>query len=220
MPLPQSARDRMFALYQESIELMVPNANGQTIDPHRRSQCEGWITAAHNAVLICCPSLPSAYRQKADTIAAKDWGYMLHEAVGALSGVLLNLMRDIDAGALVNIEDRARAEAFDDFLTHARSYFADGRKNEAGAICGIVFEDSIRRICRRYSVAEKDVSLDLLISQLTNLGVLTQAKAKRARAAAHVRTKASHAQWDEFDSKDVESTIEFAHELIQAHLAS
>ena len=220
MPLPQSVRDRMFALYQESITLMLPNASGQTLDPHRRSQCEGWLVAAHNAVLITCPTLPSAYRQRADTIAVRDWGYMLHEGVGAMSELLLNLMRDIDAGALVTIEDRARAETFEDFLAHAKAYQSDGRKNEAGAIGGIVFEDSLRRICRKYSIAEKDVKLDLLITQLTNIGVLNQAKAKRARAAAHVRTKASHAQWDEFDSHDVESTIEFTQELVESHLAA
>ena len=220
MPLEKSIRDRMFALWQESHALSVANPNGQTTDPVRRAQCEGWITAAHNAVLLVCPTLPSAYRQKADSIASREWGYMIQDGVAALSAVLINLLRDIDAGAIASIADTARAETFDDFLQHAAAYLQEGRKNEAGAIAGIVFEDALRRVCRKRSIPEKGVNLDLLITELTNNGVFTQAKAKRARAAAHVRTKASHAQWDEFDAGDVESTIEFTREVTSAHLAA
>ncbi len=43
-------------------------------------------------------------------------------------------------------------------------------------------------------------------------------KAKRARVAAHVRTKATHAQWDDFHLNDVKVTIEFTEELILSHL--
>jgi hypothetical protein len=145
---------------------------------------------------------------------------MIHEGVAALSAVLINLLRDIDAGAIASIADTARAETFDDFLEHAAVYLQDRRKNEAGAIAGIVFEDALRRVCRKRSIPEKGVKLDLLITELTNGGLFTQAKAKRARAAAHVRTKASHAQWEEFDADDVDSTIKFAHEITSTHLAA
>jgi hypothetical protein len=57
-----------------------------------------------------------------------------------------------------------------------------------------------------------------MISQLTATNVLTPTKAKRARVAAHVRTKATHAQWDEFDKGDVQATIEFSEELILNHV--
>ena len=85
-------------------------------------------------------------------------------------------------------------------------------------IVGVVFEDSMRRICRKYSIAEKDVNLDTLISQMVKDNKLTEMKAKRARAAAHVRTKATHAQWDEFTAKDVAATPAVTRELIEAHL--
>lgn len=218
MTIEQRIRDRVWALIQESHSLTTSNQHGQTTDDARRAQCEGWLTSAQNLVQIVCPTLPSAYRHKTDSIAGRDWGYMIHEAVGAVAAILTNLLRDADAGALASIADQARAETFDDFLDHARSYLSSNRKNEAGAIAGIVFEDSLRRVCRKFSVTEKDVNLDLLISELTSRGVLTQTKAKRARAAAHVRTKASHAQWDEFDKADVETTVDFAHELIASQL--
>ena len=48
--------------------------------------------------------------------------------------------------------------------------------------------------------------------------ILTGTKAKRARVAADVRTKATHAQWDEFDLADVSATIDITQELISVQL--
>jgi hypothetical protein len=77
-------------------------------------------------------------------------------------------------------------------------------------IAGIVFEDTIRRICRVLGVAENGVKLDKLISELAKQDhpVLTSLKAKRARAAAGLRTSAAHARWEEIDLGDVAPVIE------------
>jgi polyhydroxyalkanoate synthesis regulator phasin len=123
-------------------------------------------------------------------------------------------MKDIELGLLASIEAQARASAFDDFLGHAKEYAKDRLKNEAGVIAGVVFEDTLRNICRNVSIKEKGKKLDNLIDELVKVGKLTQVKAKRAKVAAHVRTKATHAQWDEFELGDVETTIQFTEELI------
>ena len=62
------------------------------------------------------------------------------------------------------------------------------------------------------------LKLDGLISELTTRGELSGVKAKRARVAAHVRTKARHSQWSEYELEDVRATIDFARELISAKL--
>ena len=167
-------------------------------------------------MVFSSPTAP--YRSKADRIAARSHGFTIHEAVGELSSVLQNLLVDADAGLLASVANQARAETFDDFLDHAAAYLRETRKNESGVIAGVVFEDTLRQLCRREGVAEKGLKLDSLISELTNLGQLSGIKAKRARVAAHVRTKASHAQWDEFELEDVRATIEFTRELIASRL--
>ena len=78
---------------------------------------------------------------------------------------------------------------------------------EAGVIAGVVFEDTIRRIYRDKIADDKDKNLDTLISALSTQNVITGQQSKQARVAAHVRTKATHAQWDEFDLAGVEATI-------------
>ncbi|MDL1969488.1 MAG: hypothetical protein LWW94_00670 [Candidatus Desulfofervidaceae bacterium] len=132
--------------------------------------------------------------------------------------ILRLLLQDIESGLLASIEDQTRASVFDDFLDHAKEYLKHKRKNEAGVIAGVVFEDTLRRICRNAGITEKGKKLDILIDKLVKAGILTQVKAKWAKAAAHVRTKATHAQWDEFELEDVNTTISFTEELIRKHL--
>jgi hypothetical protein len=115
---------------------------------------------------------------------------------------------------LASIENQTRASVFDDFLDHAKDYAKNKLKNEAGVIVGVVFEDTLRTICRNASIEEKDNKLDFLINELVKAGIFAPIKAKRARVAAHVRTKATHAQWDEFELVDVNTTINFTEELI------
>jgi len=176
------------------------------------------MASALNTFSLVCDSRDSPYRLRADQIAIKKYGWAIPNGVGELAALLRNLLIDAEAGLLTSVADRARAETFDDFLDHAEAYFADGRKSESGVIAGVVFEDTLRRICRRDGIVEKEVKLDALISELANRGELSAIKAKRARVAAHVRTKASHAQWDEFELTDVRATIEFTRELVASKL--
>ena len=47
---------------------------------------------------------------------------------------------------------------------------------------------------------------------------MTELKAKRARAAAGLRTSAAHARWEQIQLGDVNPVIEFTRELMAAHL--
>jgi hypothetical protein len=184
----------------------------------QRQRCAAWLISATNVVHRLCESPENPYRRHADALAAADHGYVINNAVGEMTSLLSNLLADARAGLISSITDKARAEIFDDFLDHADAYAAESRKNEAGVISGVVFEDTVRRLCRNRKITEKDVNLDALISALVRTGDLSDVKAKRARVAAHVRTKASHAQWDEFEMGDVSATIAITRELIASKL--
>jgi hypothetical protein len=82
----------------------------------------------------------------------------------------------------------------------------------------VVFEDTIRRIYRDKIADDRDQSLENLINALAKLDVITGQQSKQAKVAAHVRTKATHAQWDEFDLEGVESTIQITKLFLREHL--
>lgn len=210
--------NRIKQLIDESTQLQGCDEYGNALTPQQCQECSAWLTSAHNAVHLICDSPNSPYRVKADLISGGNQNWAINRAVGELAAILRNLLVDAEAGLLASVADQARAETFDDFLDHSESYLADGRKNEAGVIAGVVFEDTLRRICRKAGIEEKGAQLDGLISELVSRTELSAVKAKRARAAAHVRTKASHAQWDEFEIEDARATIEFTRELIASKL--
>jgi hypothetical protein len=126
----------------------------------------------------------------------------------------------LPAAFLISIENHAIAVTVDDFLDHGAEYLKHGRKDEAAVIADIVFEDTIRRICRVLAVPESGVALETLISELAKQDppVLTSLNAKRARAAAGLRTSAAHARWEEIERGDVGPAIELTKELIETHL--
>lgn len=218
MTIEEDLHARISQLLDESVALAKGNHNGQCVDEGQQQLCSAWITAAHNAVYIAISDFNTPYRQKVDKVAASNRGYTIHTAVGELAAVLRSLLVDANAGLLASVADRARAEVFDDFLDHAAAYIDQRRKNESGTIAGVVFEDTVRRICRKHSIVENGQPLDQLISALAKCGQLTAVKAKRARAAAAVRTQATHAQWAEFELADVQATIDFTRELITSKL--
>jgi hypothetical protein len=181
----------------------------------------GWLTAAQNAVQSVCPSSNSPYYIQANELTSDARKFMASlRCVREMVPLLERLLEEIDGGLLTSIENRAIALTFDNFLDHGEAYLKHRRKDEAGVIAGIVFEDTVRRICRVLSVPENGIPLDTLISELTKQNVLTAVKATRARAAARLRTSAAHAQWEEFEVRDVGPVIEFTRELIKAHLLS
>ena len=152
-------------------------------------QIPGWVSAERHAIGLVCPIL-SEYPTHAGRIAARvsvqgyrtDW----HAIVAEMRGLIGRVIDDLDFGLLVSIEDKIAGRTFDDFLDHADAYMKDGRKNESAVIAGVVFEDTIRRICRHYEIAEAGAKLDNLISGLAAGEHLSSNKAKRARA--RVRT--------------------------------
>jgi hypothetical protein len=193
--------------------------------------CHGWMIAAQHVVETACPRPDAAYRKRFDAFI-EEWRRATHQSHGSDSAfdyfaplavqrtreLLKRLLADINAGLLVNIANRAVAETFDTFLDHGTEYLKIGSKNEAGVIAGVVFEDTIRKICRMHDISENGVKLDELVSALVKRELLTGLKAKRARAAAGLRTSAAHARWEEFDEGDVRPVIELTRELLEAHL--
>jgi hypothetical protein len=220
MAIEEQIALRLQILLDQAPQLTQGNEHGQVRSEEHRQQCAGWLASASNLAQRLCPNPESAYRVQVDRVVAEGIHYGANDQVGEIAAILRAPLTDAQHGLLTSIADRARAETFDDFLDHASAYLKENRKNESGVIVGIVFEDSVRRACRKHSITEKGVQLDDLISSLARIDALSAAKAKRARAAAHVRTKATHAQWDEFDLDDVRAAIEFTREFIANELDS
>ncbi|OGX10920.1 MAG: hypothetical protein A2Y42_01720 [Omnitrophica WOR_2 bacterium GWB2_45_9] len=211
-------RKKFEELINAGDQLKHGNQHDQVRSEGHRQECIGWLASVQNIVHLVVNNPDNPYRTSVDKICNTNRGYSVQQSVGEVTVVLTSLLKDIDLGLLASIEAQTRASVFDNFLDHAKEYAKHKLKNEAGVIAGVVFEDTLRGICRNTGIEEKDKKLDFLITELVKAGTLTEVKAKRARVAAHVRTKATHAQWAEFAIEDVNTTIVFTEELIQKNL--
>jgi len=220
MEIEEKIRKRFEELIKTANVLKRGDEHGQVHSEEHRQECIAWSASAQNIVHLVVNNPVNPYRTSVDKSCTTDRGYCAQETVGEVSFILQSILKDIELGLLASIENQTRASVFDDFLDHAKDYAKNKLKNEAGVIAGVVFEDTLRTICRNSSIEEKNNKLDFLINELVKAGILTQIKAKRARVAAHVRTKATHAQWDEFELEDVNKTINFTEELILKKLSN
>lgn len=177
--------------------------------------CEAWLTEALNIIQVAIPQPENAYRTKIETLAKRA---SKNSSVKAAELIFESLLSDIDAGLLGNLGDKIAAGLFDDFLDHAEAYVQLDRKMEAGVIAGVVFEDTVRRIHRENIADDKDKKLEDLINGLARHDIITGQQSKQAKVASHVRTKATHAQWDEFDLQGVADTIQITRLLLREHL--
>ncbi|NOT20550.1 MAG: hypothetical protein HOP24_09835 [Sideroxydans sp.] len=218
MAIEERTLQRIEVLLLQATQLCRGDEHGQVLSENHRQECAGWIVSATNIIQLLCLHPTSPYLASAEKIVARGIHLRAQDQVGEVASILAALLTDAKQGLITSIADHARAEIFDDFLDHAIAYSKQNRKFEAGVIAGVVFEDTLRRICRKHEIEDKDVSLDNLITELSKRDILSATKAKRARVAAHVRTKATHAQRDEFDIKDVQSCIEFSQEIIANEL--
>jgi len=57
-----------------------------------------------------------------------------------------------------------------------------------------------------------------LINALARKTVITGQQSKQAKVAAHVRTKATHAQWDEYELDGVAQTIQLTRTFLGENL--
>jgi len=119
---------------------------------------------------------------------------------------------------IVSFGNKVRAETFDDFLDYAETYCQAGEEQAGGVLAGVVFEDTIRRMCREQNIPDRGQDLDQLIIALGRRSLITGQQSKQARVAAHVRNKATHALWDEYELDGVAATIELTRTFLREHL--
>ena len=202
----------------EDLLRRAPNLAGAMRSSEQRAQSEGWVTEALNVIEVAIPIENNAYRRRIREIVEEDRSGGATHKVGYIAECLRAFLPDFDAGLIADFGNRVRAETFDDFLDHAEAYHREGEKQAAGVLAGVVFEDTIRRICRDQNIPEKGEDLEKLINALARKTVITGQQSKQAKVAAHVRTKATHAQWDDYDLGGVAETIQLTRTFLREHL--
>ena len=154
---------------------------GTLRDARHAASCRSWITEALNVIELEVPIENNSYRRQVTKIG--EGSGLLLDKVASIAAILHALLSDINAGLIADFGNTIRAETFDDFLDHADAYRKEGQKQSAGVLAGVVFEDTIRRICRDKGIIEKAEDLEKLINALTRRMVISSQQSKQAKVA-------------------------------------
>lgn len=182
-------------------------------------EVQKWISSSVNIISIVAPATSYFNKECEKIISDKDDKSSIPtHIVKKLSGLLEALCDEIESGFFKQLEYILTASTFDDFLDHAEHFHKGGKKMESAVLSSIVFEDTIRKIAKKNGLEESGNDLGTIINDLTNINIFTQVKAKRYTGYGAIRNKALHAQWEEFDLKDVGMLIKCGRELIEDYL--
>jgi len=179
------------------------------VAPESVLKCQ--ILFARSANLIeNITSKDSFYYREAERIifGSKRQGGIHKNEIQMIIGHLEALLKDLENGLLTNIEYRISAKSFLDFFDHAKAYLKQNKKMEASVIASSVFEDTIRKIGKKYCL--EFPKLDRLIDELK--------KSEIIKYFAGIRNEAMHANWDKISLDDFEDLIRGIEKSIEKYL--
>lgn len=188
--------------------------------PEFAVQATEWRSTAGSLISHISPAGSYPRTQLESILSHQDMranGAAVH-IVEKLYALLKTVAQDIEEGRLDSWEYNITAHGFDEFLKYAEHFHGGGKKMESAVIACAVLEDTIKTIAKKSSV-DGNGSLDVVIQRLTDAGVFTTVKRSRVQGYASLRNKAFHAEWDNFDLRDVGRLIEGVRELLDDFLA-
>lgn len=217
--MKETIDSRFKELMQQGTIFSVNLGEDDWVEGNRIPLYQSWLSSATNLIQIVAPKQSYHYTE-ADRLMKHD--QLSHGIPSIVFNRMLGLLNSAhsewDKGILREMEFIVAAETFDDFLDHASIYHKGGKKVESAILASSVLEDTIKKIANRSNLQTKGISLDPLIEQLITSNVFNTVKGKRIKAYVGIRNKAMHAEWDEFDIKDVGEMIKGLRELIENYL--
>jgi hypothetical protein len=217
--MKENISKRFLELTKEGDELIRRFDLRSGIDNRYIPEVQTWLTSSSHLIKMVVRK-DSQYKEEVERLMNHEYmksgipGFI----VSKMHGVLKSAHKEWEGGMLREIEYIIAAENFDNFLDHASFYHKGDKKIESSILASAVLEDTMKKIGTKNGVPTKGLSLDQITDELVKADLLTQVKAKRVKAYAGVRNHALHAEWDDFDIKDVGEMIKGIRELIEDNL--
>ena len=195
------------------------NKNDYYISEHDIPSVQAWLSSVAN-ILETASLADSFFPNESKRLMTNEemkHGISINVASKML-GLLQSAQQEWASGLLRKIEYILAAETFDNFLDHAAVYHKGDKKVEAAVLASAVLEDTVKKISLKNEISAKGQSLESLIDELVKVGAITPVKAKRIKAFSGIRNNALHAEFSDFDIKDVGEMIKGIRELIEDYL--
>lgn len=148
-----------------------------------------------------------------DRIAVLGYG---GSVVPVLTGALIALRRAVEAGLLISLENRLRANVYDDFLVQADELLKANYHVAAMVLIGGVLEDHLKKLCIARSLAwSGNGSLSKYNDLLRDHPTAYDTSAwRRIQSIGDDRNKAAHGAGDKVKPDDVADHLQYVHRFL------
>ena len=127
---------------------------------------------------------------------------------------------DYTTGYPTETELLTRADVPDDSLAQAQNFLDRGPHQDAAILAGDVLENSLRKLCLRNGVAlPRKPKVDAMTAELAKQGAYDSLVEQRLTRLADIWDKATHGQWSEFSSTDVEIMLRQVRDFVTDYSA-
>lgn len=144
--------------------------------------------------------------------------------ISQVQGVALTIKHDVENGLISSIKGLLQAEIFANFLEIGEHLLSEGYKDAAAVTIGAVLEDGLRELCKKNNIDitkpnGSPLTIEPLNTELAKNEVYSKLTQKQITSWAHIRNKAAHGQYNEYDKSQVEMMLLFVQGFAEQHLA-
>lgn len=149
-----------------------------------------------------------------------NWNGHLSQVVGVAKAI----EHDLASGFLIDFRSIVQADIFADFLEMGEYLLQEGYKDAAAVIIGSVLEDGLRKLSERQALpvineSGKPLTIDPLNNQLAKQEVYSKLIQKQITSWAHIRNKAAHGEFTEYNQEQVQMMLLFVQSFASEYLS-
>lgn len=149
-----------------------------------------------------------------------DWNSHFSQMVGVARAI----KHDLDNGLLVHFKALVQADVFADFLEMGEYLLQEGYKDAAAVIIGSVLEDGLRKIAEANGIplaltSGKPMTIEPLNVELAKHEVYSKLVQKQITSWAHIRNKAAHGEFGEYNKEQVQMMLLFVQDFAAKHFS-
>lgn len=155
-----------------------------------------------------------------------NYFYNLHSEYNShfsqMVGVARAVKHDLDNGLLIQFKSLVQADVFADFLEMGEYLLQEGYKDAAAVIVGSVLENGLRKLAEDIGIpltqpSGKSMTIEPLNVELAKQEVYSKLVQKQITSWAHVRNKAAHGEFGEYNREQVQMMLLFVQSFAAEH---
>ena len=144
--------------------------------------------------------------------------------ISQVHGIALTVKHDIENDLLGSIKGLLQADIFADFLEIGEHLLDEGYKDAAAVTIGAVLEDGLRKLCIINGIEilkpnGSPLTIEPLNTELARQIVYSKLTQKQVTSWAHIRNKAAHGEYGEYDTAQVQMMLLFVQSFAEQHLS-